>query len=214
MKLATLTVNGRAVLGSFGKGVPGSVTLNFATSGGANCDRECAYHPESTNEAAGSVRCYAASCENRHDRKELRAKLERHEATDAAEIISRASLEMALRGYFAPWFRFSAFGSVPAAVPGNLRDFLARLAAAPDFAAPASPSTATSTAAATTDSSASSSSQNPPSPLSPWQPHELLLLPVQQDALIPAAESVALVDHWNRTPSFNGVPVTARHCRG
>jgi hypothetical protein len=130
VKLATLTVNGRAVLGSFGKGIPGSVTLNFATSGGANCDRECAYHPESTNEAAGSVRCYAASCENRHDRKELRAKLERHEATNAAEIISRASLEMALRGYFAPWFRFSAFGSVPAAVPGNLRDFLARLAAA------------------------------------------------------------------------------------
>lgn len=73
----------------------------------------------------------------------------------------------------------------------NLAAALARLAAAPDFAAPTSPSTATTTTLATTDSSASSSSQSPPSP-SPRQPHELLLLPVQQDALIPAAESVAL----------------------
>jgi hypothetical protein len=132
VKMATLTVRGRAVLGSFGKGVSGSVTLNFATSGGANCDTECAFHPESTNPAAADrrVRCYAHTCENRADRSQLLAKLERHESTDALVLIDAAQGEMAIRGYFAPWFRFSAFGSVPAAVPGNLREFLARLAAA------------------------------------------------------------------------------------
>lgn len=124
-----LTVKGREVLGSFGKGTTGSVTLNFATSGGANCDTACAYHPNSTNPnaSAADARCYAAATERRHDRVQLLAKLERHEATDADILIASATAEMDRRGWRAPWFRFSSFGSVPATVPANLLSFVVRL---------------------------------------------------------------------------------------
>ena len=124
--VTSLTINGKPVLGGFGKGLPGSVTLNFATSGGSNCDTACAYHPHSTNPNASSAdaRCYAAACENRHDRTQLLAKLQRHEATDAVALIDSATRELNRSGWRAPWFRFSAFGSVPMQVPANFRAFV------------------------------------------------------------------------------------------
>lgn len=127
-----ITINGRTVLGSFGKGTEGSIALNFATSGGSNCDTDCRYHPRSTNPDAASevARCYAAACENRHDRQALLAKLQRHEATDAADIIDAASAEMDRKSWKTPWFRFSAFGSVPSSVPSNFRKFIERLVSA------------------------------------------------------------------------------------
>ena len=129
----TLTVGGRAtVLGSFTKALVGSATLNFSTSGGVNCDTGCPYHPASTsNNAAPDVaRCYAATCEARPDRRSLAAKLERHDQTDAADLITAAMDELADRAYRLPWFRLSAFGSVPARVPSNMRRMLEKLTAA------------------------------------------------------------------------------------
>jgi len=131
MKTTFLTVNGKRaeVLGQFGKGTPGSVALNFSTSGGDNCDRGCAYHPESTSKSAApdAARCYAVACEKRHDRANLRGKLERHESAGADAVLSMAWHEMALRAWRVPWFRFSAFGSLPARVPAGLRKFVAQL---------------------------------------------------------------------------------------
>ena len=126
-----LTIGGKPVLGSFGKGLPGSITLNFSTSGGNNCDRGCRYHPDSTHALAAPTvaRCYAATCENRHDRTQLRAKLERHEATDASVLITLAMSELDRKGWDAPWFRFSAFGSVPMEVPDNFADLILQLRA-------------------------------------------------------------------------------------
>lgn len=128
-----LTIGGRApVLGSFGKGAPGSVALNFAPSGGSNCDAGCPYHPESTaaNAAPGGARCYAARTETRPDRRQLADKLSRHEAAGADAVLEAAAAELAARGWRLPWFRISAFGSVPATPPRGLRAMLERLAEA------------------------------------------------------------------------------------
>lgn len=130
MGAVTLTIERRAaVLGSFGKALAGSAALNFGTSGGANCDTGCPYHPTSTSKDAAPdrARCYAATCEARPDRKPLAAKLERHDQTDAEDLITAAMDELADRAYRLPWFRFSAFGSVPAKIPGNLRRMLSKL---------------------------------------------------------------------------------------
>lgn len=130
MKTATLTIGGaRPVLGSFSKGASGSLALNFAPSGGANCATSCPYHPESTaaNAAPGGARCYAARCEARPDRAGLAAKLERHAAAGADAVIEAATAELAARGWRLPWLRISAFGSVPAVPPQRLRAMLERL---------------------------------------------------------------------------------------
>lgn len=130
MTIATLTIGGaRPVLGAFSKGAPGSVALNFAPSGGANCATGCPYHPRSTSAhaAPGGARCYAARCEARPDRQQLAAKLERHEVAGADAVLEAASAELAARGWRVPWLRVSAFGSVPPTVPRGLRGFLARL---------------------------------------------------------------------------------------
>ena len=128
----TITIGGYApVLGSFSKALAGSAALNFGTSGGANCDTGCPYHPTSTsNNAAPDVaRCYAAACEARPDRQSLAAKLARHDDTDAVDLITAAMVELSYRAYRLPWFRISAFGSVPARVPANLRHMLEKLTA-------------------------------------------------------------------------------------
>ena len=133
MGTVSLTVDRKPpVLGSFGKALVGSAALNFGTSGGRNCDTGCPYHPTSTSSHAApdAARCYAARCEARPDRKPLAAKLARHDETDAEDLITDAMAELADRAYRLPWFRISAFGSVPARVPGNLRRMLERLTAA------------------------------------------------------------------------------------
>ena len=132
MTAATLTIGGRRpVLGTFSTGCAGSVALNFAPSGGANCDAACPYHPATTSphaEPAGA-RCYAVKCEARYSTT-LAPKLARHAAAGAEAVVAAADRECAERGYRLPWFRFSAFGSVPAAVPAGFRRLVERLAAA------------------------------------------------------------------------------------
>jgi hypothetical protein len=95
------------ILGSFGKGVKGSISVNFGLSGGRNCDTDCQHHPDN------SGRCYAATLERRPDRQNLAAKLARHEATDAAELCRHASLELWQMKTPPPWLRISTDGSVP-----------------------------------------------------------------------------------------------------
>ena len=116
MTIATLTVNGtRPVLGSFGKALKGSVSLNFGRSGGKHCPSTCPYHPNSTstNAAPNTARCYASTCETRPDRIQLKDKLERAEDCSGDTVCDVAYNEMTLRGWRVPWFRFSSFGSVP-----------------------------------------------------------------------------------------------------
>ena len=134
MTLIPLTVGGSApVLGTFSKGCAGSVALNFAPSGGVNCDQACPYHPATTSPAAAGDPdppvCYAVNCEGRYSNT-LVPKLERHAAAGAAAVVAAADRECAERRYRLPWFRFSAIGSVPAAVPDGFRRLVARLAAA------------------------------------------------------------------------------------
>jgi hypothetical protein len=107
-----------AVLGSFGKGVPGSASINFGLSGGANCERSCRHHPEHPNAAANPADlCYAAILEKRHDRAQLRDKLARHERLPASVIAQRAQHELEREALYGkaprPWVRFSTDGSLP-----------------------------------------------------------------------------------------------------
>ena len=107
-----------AVLGSFGKGVPGSASINFGLSGGANCERSCRHHPEHPNAAANPAdMCYAAILEKRHDRAQLRDKLARHERLPASVIAQRAQHELEREALYGkaprPWVRFSTDGSLP-----------------------------------------------------------------------------------------------------
>ena len=125
---ATLTVNGRTVLGTFSKGVTGSAALNFGQSGGQNCDKVCPFHPESTAPNPDGVRCYAVRVESRPDRQTLAAKLQRHEQAKPADVVRAADAECKERAYRLPWFRVSAFGSVPSRVPLPLVRLLWRLA--------------------------------------------------------------------------------------
>ena len=132
MTSVSLTIGGaRPVLGTFGKGLAGAVALNFGRSGGRHCATGCPYHPASTSPHAEPerARCYAATCERRPDRLALAAKLARHEDAGPAEVVAAAVVELDHRGWRLPWFRLSAFGSVPAKVPAGLAGLLARLAA-------------------------------------------------------------------------------------
>ena len=117
------------VLGSFGKAVPGSRALNMGRSGGKNCWRGCVMHPESTSPLAvpEAGRCYAARCESRPDRTQLAAKLERIEASDPDSVVDIADAELRQQQYRLPWFRISAFGSVPDRIPKGFAGMLRRL---------------------------------------------------------------------------------------
>lgn len=129
-QLAALTVDGtRPVLGSFGKGIKGSVSLNFGTSGGDNCPTQCPYHPQSTSDHAepAAARCYAATCENRPDRQNLLAKLQRAEIVEGRIVIMAAIRELDRLKNTPPWFRFSTFGSVPITPPEGLRELVQSL---------------------------------------------------------------------------------------
>jgi hypothetical protein len=97
------------VLGTFSKGCAGSVALNFGVSGGRHCDSGCRHHPDREGD------CYAVAVEQRDDRKGLAAKLERHELSQPATIVGRASIELhrLILRRAVPWFRFSTNGSLP-----------------------------------------------------------------------------------------------------
>ena len=105
-----------AILGTFGKGVAGSVSINFGVSGGRNCDPGCALHPASESDRAEDERCYAATLEKRGDRKNLARKLERHQEMPAALVCGAALVELQrleLLEAMPPWVRISTNGSVP-----------------------------------------------------------------------------------------------------
>jgi hypothetical protein len=109
---------GAPVLGSFSKGVPGAASLNMGRSGGANCDLGCRHHP--AHFPAGADRdgiCYAIVVENRHDRVQLKDKLDRHEAAPASAIVAKALHELEREKMHGrpprPWFRFSTNGALP-----------------------------------------------------------------------------------------------------
>lgn len=130
MQLQELTIGGkRPALGSFGKATRGSVALNYGRSGGANCSSSCPYHPESTSPHAepSRARCYAAAGESRPDRKPLAAKLDRHESAGGDAVTFAADAELRGYRYRLPWFRLSAFGSVPPVPPRGFRDMIGNL---------------------------------------------------------------------------------------
>jgi hypothetical protein len=113
MKIALTVIESTApVLGSFDKGVEGSASLNFGESGGKNCDMSCRYHPQNVD-GDKDVRCYAYNTEQRFDRVELRQKLARHERSDPAAVVAKATDEVRRRRKPIPWFRFSTNGSLP-----------------------------------------------------------------------------------------------------
>lgn len=122
MKAAALTVEGKPINPlSFGvsKFVAGGVALNFGTSGGAHCSKACAHHPDK-----GGA-CYAVRAEKY--RTSLGRKLQRIEDTPPADVVRLASSALDLHGWRLPWFRLSAFGAVPSAVPAGLPALLGKL---------------------------------------------------------------------------------------
>jgi hypothetical protein len=105
----------RTVLGTFSKGTKGSVSVNFARSGGVHCDPSCVHHPQSkASHPTGA--CYAVRTEKRPDRGQLAEKLERHEALPPALIVGAALVELRQlvdRGKGIPWIRLCTNGSLP-----------------------------------------------------------------------------------------------------
>lgn len=105
----------RTILGTFSKGIDGSVSINFGVSGGRNCETSCRHHPDST--AADATRgCYAARSEIRPDRKQLANKLAEIEAMPPALVCGAALVELRQRtdkGKRIPWVRISTNGSLP-----------------------------------------------------------------------------------------------------
>lgn len=91
------------LIGSFGKGVSGSVTINFGVSGGANCDDSC--------ELKQSGACYAITTEK--VKPSITVNLERKENNFNAYLTELNSDKAINKLNNAPWVRFSAFGSIP-----------------------------------------------------------------------------------------------------
>jgi len=115
----TIEQFGGTVLGSFSKGVDGAASLNFGRSGGANCDTGCRHHPAHfEGKADHDGECYAIRVELRHDRVQLKNKLDRHEQAPASAIAGKALLELEREQLYGrparPWFRFSTNGALPA----------------------------------------------------------------------------------------------------
>lgn len=90
------------LIGSFGKGIAGSVTVNFAPSGGANCDDSCPLKK--------SRICYAISAESR--KPSITVNLERKAADFSGYLSELVSDKAIAKLNAAPWVRFSAFGSI------------------------------------------------------------------------------------------------------
>lgn len=105
------------ILGTFSKGTDGSISINFSVSGGINCNRGCRHHPDSNvPEHLRTEACYAVTIEKRHDRVQLKNKLERHQSMSPAQIMGMAILEYQTKiayGIDVPWARFSTNGSLP-----------------------------------------------------------------------------------------------------
>jgi hypothetical protein len=96
-----LTVGGQpAALGSFSKGIKGSVSLNYGRSATDNCDKGCSHFDD----------CYAARLERY--RSSVMQAGERRFKTDPADLTDQALKELGKRPDVS-WLRFSAFGALP-----------------------------------------------------------------------------------------------------
>lgn len=127
--LPSVNPNRPPVLGEFSKAVDGSVSINFGLSGGPNCDTACRYHPNTTSSDPLPA-CYAVRAESRPDRRELKAKLVRHQEHGPAEVATRALQELKQRvesGNPPPWVRISTSGSVPNRMDNEFRKALLSL---------------------------------------------------------------------------------------
>jgi len=97
------------ILGTFSKGVPGSIALNASESGGAWCDSSC--HFKRQFELTGKSDCYAIRIGV--VRPSVVTNGIRHRENFEAwtrELISPRYLKKITA---APWIRFSAFGTLP-----------------------------------------------------------------------------------------------------
>jgi len=102
--MAIKTKDFGTLAGDYGKGVNGSLTVNFAVSGGKNCDLSCRFHP------ANDGGCYAVVVGAR--KPTVTVNLEKKEADFSGYL--RALVAKLDKLVAAPWIRFSAFGSIPA----------------------------------------------------------------------------------------------------
>lgn len=110
----------KTTIGTFGKGLPGSKTINFGVSGGANCSDTCPLKK--------SGLCYAISTEKL--KPSITVNLERKQANFTGYLEALTSDKALTELNTAPWIRASAFGSIP--MPGKITDkdktLLAKLA--------------------------------------------------------------------------------------
>ena len=99
------------VIGTYGKGIAGSATINFTVSGGKHCDDSC---PLKGNG------CYAE--QTGKVKPSITVNLERKEANFSDFIAAVASDKGIAKIENAPWVRFAAFGSIPAPTTWTEKD--------------------------------------------------------------------------------------------
>ena len=98
--------NWKPTLGSFSKAVEGAISLNFAESGGANCDPSC--------QALKEGICYAVHSEKMKPSIATSGKRKRLVGFEACCLEYAAQIKRRTdKGESIPWLRFSTFGSVP-----------------------------------------------------------------------------------------------------
>jgi hypothetical protein len=100
------------LIGSYGKGVTGSATVNFTTSGGRHCDDSC---PLKGNG------CYAITTEAMKPSITINLERKQEGISDYLEALVTPKALAKLKA--APWVRFAAFGSIPAPHELTLEDF-------------------------------------------------------------------------------------------
>lgn len=91
------------LVGSFGKGVKGSATVNFTVSGGDHCDDSCSLKGNG---------CYAVTTEA--VKPSITVNLEKKQAALGDYLSALGQPKVVKRLQQAPWIRFAAFGSVKA----------------------------------------------------------------------------------------------------
>ena len=109
------------LIGSYGKGITGSVTVNFTTSGGKHCDDSC---PLKGNG------CYAITTEAM--KPSITINLERKESSIGAYLSALTKPKALAKLAGAPWVRFAAFGSIPAVLDDHERSALKTIAGSLD----------------------------------------------------------------------------------
>lgn len=105
-------INFGTLIGTYGKGVAGSATVNFTTSGGKHCDDSC---PLKGNG------CYAITTEAMKPSITINLERKQDNISDYLQALVAPKALSKLKA--APWVRFAAFGSIPAPADLTLQDF-------------------------------------------------------------------------------------------